>query len=63
MNAQVAFYRDTLGFTVLYPQGTSDFSREMWVTLETGQCVLALHGGGKRRFGEDAPKIEYSVRP
>lgn len=59
MNAQVAFYRDTLGLAVLYPRGSSDFRREMWVTLGTGQCVLALHGGGKRRFGEDAPKIVF----
>lgn len=61
MNAQVAFYRDKLGLRVSYPEGVTDFSREMWVTLDTGMCTLALHGGGKRRLGEDAPKIVFRV--
>jgi hypothetical protein len=29
--------------------------------MNTGACRLALHGGGKRRFGEDAPKIVFRV--
>jgi len=61
MNAQVAFYRDKLGLPVTSPQGLADYSREFWVTLGTGACTLVLHGGGKRRLGEDAPKIVFRV--
>ncbi len=52
MNSQVAFYRDKLGLRVSYPMGTEDYSKEGWVTLETGRCVLALHDGGRVRLGE-----------
>ncbi len=52
MNSQVAFYRDKLGLRVSYPTGREDYSKEGWVTLETGRCVLALHGGGRARLGE-----------
>ncbi len=52
MNPQVAFYRDTLGLKVSYPTNKEDYSKESWVTLETGRCVLALHGGGRTRLSE-----------
>ena len=61
MNAQVAFYRDKLGLALTSPAGVSDFTHEFWVTLDTGACTLALHGGGKRRLGEDAPKSVFRV--
>lgn len=61
MNDQVSFYRDTLGLALLYPQGMTDFSQEMWVTLDTGACTLALHGGGKGRLGKDTPKVVFGV--
>lgn len=61
MNAQVAFYRDNFRLEVSYPNGLTDYGKESWVTLNTGQCVLALHGGGKKRFGEDAPKLVFGV--
>ncbi len=52
MNSQVSFYRDTLGLRVSYPAGLQDYSKEGWVTLETGRCVLALHDGGRTRLSE-----------
>ena len=61
MNAQVDFYTNKLGFKVTYPQGIEEYTDQMWVTLDTGACTLALHGGGKRRFGADAPKIVFRV--
>jgi predicted enzyme related to lactoylglutathione lyase len=61
MNAQVAFYRDVLGLQVRQPQGVQDYGQVYWTELETGDCVLALHGGGQRRFGQDAPKIVFRV--
>ena len=61
MNAQAAFYSHKLGFEITYPQGIDNFADQMWVTLNTGSCTLALHGGGKRRFGTDAPKIVFRV--
>ncbi|MDF1739451.1 MAG: VOC family protein [Verrucomicrobiales bacterium] len=59
MNAQVAFYRDTLGLSVSYPAGLDDYSDQFWVTFETGACVLALHGGGEKEMGKDAPKFVF----
>jgi len=61
MSAQVAFYRGVLGLAVRQPQGVQDFSQVYWTELETGACVLALHAGGQRRFGQDAPKIVFRV--
>jgi predicted enzyme related to lactoylglutathione lyase len=61
MNRAVAFYRDTLGLSVTFPAGLDDYGQEFWVTLATGQCTLALHGGGQRRQGQDAAKIVFRV--
>ena len=61
MNAQVAFYRDAFGLDVTFPKDTSDFGKEFWVTLNSGACILALHGGGQKRFGQDAPKLVFGV--
>ena len=59
MNAQVAFYRDTLGLSVSYPSGLDNYSDQFWVTFKTGSCVLALHGGGEKKLGKDAPKFVF----
>jgi predicted enzyme related to lactoylglutathione lyase len=61
MAKQVAFYRDRLGFAVIEPAASDDWSQEYWVLLDTGPCKLALHGGGQRRLGEDAPKFVFAV--
>lgn len=62
MNRQVSFYRDQLGFKVVNPQESKDYGKEFWVELNTGSCSLALHAGGKGRFGADAPKIVFRVK-
>jgi predicted enzyme related to lactoylglutathione lyase len=49
MEREVWFYRDVLGLTIRYPQGLSDYSREMWVEFATGDCTLALHGGAQHQ--------------
>jgi catechol 2,3-dioxygenase-like lactoylglutathione lyase family enzyme len=61
MDAQVRFYRDTLGLTVAHPAGLDDYADQVWVEFDTGACSLALHGGGKGRLGDDAPKIVFDV--
>jgi catechol 2,3-dioxygenase-like lactoylglutathione lyase family enzyme len=61
MGSQVSFYRDTLGLQVKEPQDVQDWGDQYWVELDTGACTLALHGGGQRRFGLDAPKIVFRV--
>jgi len=61
MNDQVHFYQEILGLQVTYPQGVQDYTGEMWVTFKTGACVLALHGGGEKRIGRDAPTIVFGV--
>jgi catechol 2,3-dioxygenase-like lactoylglutathione lyase family enzyme len=60
MAKQVAFYRDVLGFRVIDPADTNPCDA-FWVLFDTGSCQLALHGGGERRFGEDAPKFVFMV--
>jgi len=61
MNRQVHYYRDKLGLTVNYPAGLDDYGDQVWVELDAGSCTLALHGGGQRRLGADAPKIVFRV--
>ena len=61
MPTQVAFYRDVLGFAVTYPVSLEDYTDQPWVTMDTGACTLALHSGGQRRQGVDAPKIVFRV--
>ena len=43
------FYRDALGFSVTFPDSSEDLAREAWVTLDSGSCQLAIHGGGEVR--------------
>ena len=62
MNRQVSFYRDQLGFKLVTPQESEDYGKEFWVELDTGACTLALHAGGKKRYGEDAPKFVFRVQ-
>lgn len=59
MSGQVAFYRDKLGLAVNYPAGLDDYGDQFWVELDAGSCILALHGGGQRRIGADAPKMVF----
>lgn len=61
MDAQVRFYRDALGLPVAYPTGLADYGQTSWVAFSTGACTLALHGGGQRDFGQDAPKFVFRV--
>ena len=62
MNKQVAFYRDKLGLSVSWPREVPDYTKEGWVTLDTGHCVLALHDGGRIRHGEPpSHRIVFAV--
>ncbi|NWF68984.1 MAG: hypothetical protein HXY40_07855 [Chloroflexi bacterium] len=61
MDAQVRFYRDTLGLALKFPQGLADYSGEFWVEFDTGGCSLVLHGGGHKRLGADTPKLAFAV--
>lgn len=55
MAAQISFYRDKLGFPVIYPDGAADLGREPFVMLDAGPCALALHCGGQGRPVEGVP--------
>lgn len=61
MSAQVDFYRNALGLAISYPQNLADYSKAMWVTFDSGDCVLALHGGSQGRIGKDSPKVVFGV--
>ena len=45
MESEVRFYRDVMGFSIRYPAGLTNYGSQMWVELEAGGCILALHGG------------------
>jgi predicted enzyme related to lactoylglutathione lyase len=47
MARAVRFYHQLLGLKLRYPQDVTDFSNQMWVEIETGDCTLALHGGAE----------------
>ena len=61
MSSQVFFYKDKMGLEIDYPEDTDNLENENWVVFRTGECNLALHSGGRRRIGEDAPKIVFDV--
>lgn len=61
MAAQAAFYRDVLGLALAPGASVEDALKHGWLPFATGECVFALHAGGQRRFGEDAPKFVFSV--
>lgn len=61
MAEQVAFYRDVMGLAPSAHENVDDGIKHGWLTFDTGPCVLALHAGGKRRFGQDAPKFVFFV--
>jgi catechol 2,3-dioxygenase-like lactoylglutathione lyase family enzyme len=56
MDREVRFYRDTLGIPVHHPQGKTDYSSEMLVEFETGDCTLVLFRGMT-----DPPGIEHEL--
>lgn len=59
MSKAVAFYRDRMGLSVLYPR-CENYAGEMWVVFDTGACRLCLHGGaGGARA--NAPKVVFGV--
>ncbi len=60
MKGEVHFYRDILGLSIRYPQGLDDYSEEMWVEFELGDCTLALHGGAQDS-PDDLHEIVFKV--
>ena len=61
MSSQVFFYKDKMGLEIDYPEDTDNLENETWVVFRTGECNLVLHSGGRRRIGEDAPKIVFDI--
>jgi predicted enzyme related to lactoylglutathione lyase len=61
MPAQVRFYRDVLGLELSTPFEPEASDTPKWVTFTSGACTLALHAGGQRRFGGDAPQFYFLV--
>ena len=61
MRNQLGFYRDVLGLPVIEPSQSTDWDNEYWVALDADNFRLALHGGGRRRFGEDSSRFVFAV--
>lgn len=60
MGRAVGFYRDVLGFGVVFPEG-EDLSGESWVVLEAAGTGVALHGGRSVEVGADTPELSFVV--
>lgn len=61
MQKQVEFYRDLLKIPLLEPVASGDYQDEAWVIFDTGACQLALHRGGKKRLGQEAPRFCFEA--
>lgn len=61
MQAQIAFYHDVLGLELHDAKNRSTQTELHWVTFKTGACTLALHSGGTRQYGADAPRFVLQV--
>jgi predicted enzyme related to lactoylglutathione lyase len=60
MGAQVAFYRDVMGFAIVYPQAAAgDLARETFVRFDTGGAFLVLHAGRAGRAQRDEPRLSF----
>ena len=56
--AQVAFYRDVMGFSVTYPP-TGRPEVEDFVRLDTGGAYLVLHTGRTNPNARDEPRLSF----
>jgi predicted enzyme related to lactoylglutathione lyase len=61
MKTEVTFYRDVLGLELSSPRDPHSAELDKWVTFKSGACTLALHAGGEKRFGDDAPQFYFLV--
>jgi predicted enzyme related to lactoylglutathione lyase len=61
MARQVRFYAEVLGLQPSSGINLETAGSEKWVTFQSGTCTLALHAGGQKRFGEDAPQFYFYV--
>jgi predicted enzyme related to lactoylglutathione lyase len=62
MHKQVLFYRDVMGFKVVFPSGVKDFTKERWVEMETGGCRLALHPLTRGPVGRQTTELVFRVK-
>jgi catechol 2,3-dioxygenase-like lactoylglutathione lyase family enzyme len=60
MDAMVRFYRDSLGLSINWPTGLTDYSSESWVAFDAEGATLALHSGGQGGGGTP-PRFGFSV--
>jgi predicted enzyme related to lactoylglutathione lyase len=61
MQTQVRFYQEVLGLEPSIPLSTEGDELPKWATFKSGACTLALHAGGQKRFGQDAPQFYFLV--
>ena len=54
-------YAEVLGLEPSTPLDQESSEGQKWVTFKSGACTLALHGGGQKRFGGDAPQFYFLV--
>lgn len=60
MAKAVAYYRDTLGLPIVWPE-VDDYSGEFWVTLDAAGTSVALHSGREEPVGKSAPEVSFTV--
>ena len=58
MEVQLAFWRDVMGFPVVYPHGAEP-EKEDFVRLDTGGAYLVLHTGRRAANAGDEPRLSF----
>ena len=62
MRKQVGFWRDVMGFTIVYPSASSDPAEETFVRFETGGAYLVLHAGREVPNAGEEPRLSFMTK-
>lgn len=55
MAKEARFWRDAMGFSIVYPSDTSNLAEETFVRFATGGAFLVLHAGRENPNARDGP--------
>ncbi len=59
MATQLRFWRDVMGFPVVYPERSADLYKEPFVRLEAGGASLVLHSGRTTENQNQEPRLSF----
>ncbi len=62
MGKQVEFWRDVMGFPIVYPSNFSEPARETFVRFQTGGAHLVLHAGREVPNARQEPRLSFMTK-